>query len=70
MSENKQATIHYAPYGPNRRGEMDCGAKCPVGYTDHPHLVTCEKCKQLSPGLWPEKDKYEEDAASPEPQSP
>ncbi len=49
---NQFDTVHYAPHGRNALNRFDCGSA--VGaYSDVPASVTCEYCKQLSPGLWP-----------------
>ena len=45
--------VHYAPYGRNLNGLYECGHST-GGYTGEPIRVTCDKCKKLSPGLWPE----------------
>jgi hypothetical protein len=49
----KSGTIHYAPYGPFANGVFSCGVAT-GGYTGSPAGVTCERCKKMSPGLWPE----------------
>ncbi len=49
--------IHYAPYGKNAAGKFICGAE-DGGYTEKPSYVTCQGCKDESPGMWP-KNHYQ-----------
>jgi hypothetical protein len=49
--------IHYAPYGPYANGKHQCGADGREGYTGLPRNVTCQKCKDLTPGLWPKNTR-------------
>lgn len=56
--------VHYAPYGRWNHwwGKHDCGAAFDEACTGIPDQVTCKRCKRLSPGLWPNEGKDEEQA--------
>ena len=47
--------VHYAPYGCWNPWwhKYDCGADWSEGnFTENCMYVTCDKCKDVSPGLW------------------